>query len=232
MTTGDWVKRARQFLNTDAEHLRRSSSDSERRVAIMDIHATLDDVFRWHLYKEHGESGALDNRDTPFSKVVDLLRQHSKGLVDQEMANELVHFNRLRNSVVHEQHIPTRDEVTRFAQCASTALKRLLDQHARTSDWFRRSGHPGPKPGPVPPEALKHKSRFPIVASATLTVFSLLYWMLPDLLPFNPVDDIIIGCPLLLIAGVLLLVVLLQKEKNDQDPVNREKSTQGTQDKR
>jgi hypothetical protein len=213
MNSANWVRRARRFLNTDLERARGATSENDLRVAIMDTHAALESVFRGYLCTEHGEQEALDKNSTSFPNLVHLVRQHAPGLVDEEMAQELLRFNALRNAVVHEQQASTRDDVSRFAQCTALILKRLLSYHDEVSRRSREHGHRVAQSKRSTPAFLKQPGFVPIVTSRALFACSLLYCLLPDLLPLNPVDDIVIGCPLMVIAGILIVGALAQKAR-------------------
>jgi hypothetical protein len=212
MTTGDWIDRARQFLNADLERLRGATTEAERRTAIMDIHATLDNVFRSYLSAEHGAQEILDKGGTSFPKVVRLLHQYAGNVADEETVEELTRFNQLRNSVVHEQLVPTDNDVARFAQCASTILKRLLGQHRGRPRGLRGRSSRTSQSQWAPPTLPKWAGCLCLAASTILAAFSALYWLLPDLLPLNPVDDIIIGCPLMALAGILVIATLVTSQ--------------------
>lgn len=127
MAHSNWVDRARRFLDNELENSTRATTEPELRIAVMDIHAALEDVFRSYLDAKFGEKGALDKRETSFPEIIGLLRQHTNVLGDEETVQNLYHFNRLRNSVVHDRRTPTRAETLRFAECASTILKKLLE---------------------------------------------------------------------------------------------------------
>jgi hypothetical protein len=197
----------------DIERLIEAASADELRMAMIDIHSALEDTLRWYLNAEHEAQGVLDKSETGFPMVVNLLREHTGDrLIDGERAEELIRFNTLRNRVTHEQWTPGRDEVKRFGQCASTVMMRLLSEQVDKSD---KISHPNgfATPQPVVPQVFEPpQSRSYLgIASIAFIAFSFLYVLLPDLLPFNPVDDIVIGGSCLFVGLILAIGAVIQK---------------------
>lgn len=192
MLTGDWAGIAHQLLNTGLDYLREASSEDERGLRVQRIHTILDHIFRWYLYVEHGEQGAIHSEKTSFPRLVNLL--HEKEMIDEELAQDLSRLNRLRTNVAHELYIPTHDDVIWFADCTSAVLEQLIPKQSLPAS---------------PKRSVMSVLSLWAVSIAPIT-FAVLYWIFPDLLPFNPVDDIVVGCSGMMVSGVLAFISLVK----------------------
>jgi hypothetical protein len=194
----DWKKRAREALNASYAW-EVADSDAELRMHTVDMHAALEDTVRLYLEQEHGVVDARDKRTHSFPSIVRLL-QHRTGdaVLDRETVEAVRQFNALRNRVVHKGYVPYPGEVQAGARLVLSVLRRLLET--------QRVGFPsdviGYDFGHLP---LKKTSR-------VLMVLAALYVILPDLLPLNPLDDLLVGGPCFLVGLILMIIVSMQRE--------------------
>lgn len=198
MAVSSWQNMAQQVLGSKVQQWEIADADVELRMAIIDMHSAVEDILCGYLKDKHGVTQALERGRASFPEIILLLQQHAGfGVVDSQMSERLLKFNALRNRITHEGYVPDSNEVRACVQCITVLLRHLL----------RRAG--GRVPGQV--QVKKRYSVGHSLGRAALTLtglgfvgFAGLYALLPDLLPFIPIDDFIVGGPSLFI-GLLLL---------------------------
>ena len=171
-------------------------------MALIDTHAALEDVLRRYLGSEHGLREAAEGGEYNFPALIRSLRECAGDkVIDWEMSEHLLNFNALRNRVVHEGYVPSRSQVQEGSEYATTVVRALLRASRRQSLGIPQEKTMGRRRG---------TAALTIIAALALSLGAL-YVVLPDVFPLNPIDDILVGGPCLLLGIVLVIIALAQR---------------------
>jgi len=178
MVYQDWETKARDFLKTSKGNFAHLSDPDNIRITLIDTHATLDCVLRGYLIDTHQLEQVRDAGQVNFPKLVQLTREKAGNWVIDSAAEErLSYFNNLRNRVTHAGQAATLAQLQELVQFTRRIINRLL---------------PGWSVGvPLRPA----RRPLSLLTGSILTSAVALYIILPDLLPLNPLDDILWAAP-------------------------------------
>lgn len=196
MVYQDWETKAREFLKTSHANLGSKEDPDKIRMKLIDIHAVLESTLRGYMVDIHNLEEAQDTSLVYFPKLIQSFQDVTGSwVIDAATAERLLFFNNLRNKVTHEGQVVTLAQIQEFIQITRRILNRLL---------------PGWSVGiPIRPA----RRPLSLLSGTILTILVVLYAILPDLMPLNPIDDILIGCPGAAAAIILVILAYWQRGK-------------------
>ncbi len=192
--SNDWKSRARQYLNTENREWAYDDNPAELSMGIIRGHSILDAALRGYLHENHGVENVLNTSEFNFPGLLEILRDKTGNrVINEDDAKQLLYFNGLRNRVAHEEQVPKSEDVQIFTHYVRRILQTVIPKSSLTA------------------KQRAQRRMASLVGASILGGLSLLYLILPDLLPLNPLDDILIGGPCALVA--LLLVIMANRQR-------------------
>ncbi len=196
MVYREWETVTREFLKTNSDNLGSMEDPDRIRMKLIDTHAVLESTLRGYLVDIHNLDEVQDTSLVNFPKLIQLTQEVlGNWVLDASTVERLLFYNHLRNKVVHEGQVATLAQVQEFTQITRKILKRLL---------------PGWAVG-VPLRPARHP--LSLLSGVILTIAAILYTILPDLMPLNPIDDILIGGPCVGVAIILVTIAYWRRGK-------------------
>lgn len=189
MKPTDWINQASQYVNRDLRQYKAMKAPNDLRTAVIDAHSTLENVLREYLVARHAARFVLDKSEINFPMLVKITQEKTAGrILNDNEAERLRSFSRLRNRIAHEKVVPTQQEAYAGLDLVGIILTRLLKD--------------------VNVKPAVHIPWGSLVSSTGwgLIVLAVLYFIFPDPIP-GPVDDVIIGAPLVFVAWLLFQFV-------------------------
>lgn len=194
MAYQDWETKAQDFLKASKGNYAHLEDPDKIRMTLIDTHATLECVLRGYLVDTHQLEQVRDAGQTNFPKLVQIAREKAGNwIIDAATDERLNYFNNLRNRVTHAGQTASLAALQELTQISRRIINRLL---------------PGWSIGvPLRPA----RQPLSLLTGSILTSAVALYIILPDLLPLNPLDDILLGGPCALVAAILVFVAYRQQ---------------------
>lgn len=135
-----WRQQIDQYFQKEIRILRQANGEAGLRLALVDLHSTLESVLRAYLAEECRVAAARD-MSTSFPALVDALAQSRPKKCSPRSARLLKTINARRNAIVHHKGTVSVEEMRSFLQGSGAFMKSLSGYRPRGV-----SGRSSPRP--------------------------------------------------------------------------------------